>query len=318
MLVRKRRKTSRNKKVIGGKIMKLSILTPTYNRAKTLIRLYESLKKNKNYELEIEWLIMDDGSKDNTKEVVAQFQKDNLFPILYEYQENQGKMKALNALAPKASGDFIIECDSDDFFTNNAFRLISEHCILDDEIYAYAFLKYDQNECNIGKLFLQDGQVTTMFDLYFKQGETGEKALVFNSKIRKQFVYELEGQEKFVTESRMYHKMDKLYKIKGFNIPIMICEYQEDGYTKNIKEVFYQNPFGYYEYFKELLTMPLDGVIFMKRLYIIKHYILFSVLSKNMHPIQNANGIINKFLIVLLWFPGKIKTKIMFKKIKGV
>lgn len=212
--------------------MKISVLTPTYNRAKTLNRLYESLKKNLKYGLEIEWLIMDDGSKDNTEEIVKKFQEENIFTISYEKQENQGKMKALNNLVPKAQGEYLIECDSDDYFTDNAFQLIKEHCILSNEIYAYAFLKYNQNYCNIGNLFLEGKEVTTMFDLYYKQKETGEKALVFNTEIRKRFFYELEKDERFITESRMYHKMDKLYKIKGINSPLMICEYQDDRLHK--------------------------------------------------------------------------------------
>ena len=292
--------------------MKISVLTPTYNRARTLRKLYESLKKNIKYGFEIEWLIMDDGSKDNTEEVVKKFQEENAITIIYEKQENQGKMKALNNLVPKAQGEYLIECDSDDFFTDNAFQLINEYCTLDNETYAFAFLKYNKNHCNIGNLFREGKEITTMFDLYFKQGETGEKALVFNTEIRKQFCYELEKDERFVTEARMYHKMDKQYKIKGINSPLMICEYQEDGYTKNIKEVFKKNPYGYYEYFKELLEMPLKGVKFAKRLYIYKHYILFSLLTQKKQTIKSVKRFSDKIWISLLWIPGKIKTKFYF------
>ena len=292
--------------------MKISVITPTYNRAKTLGRLYESIKKNINFGGKIQWLIMDDGSKDNTEQVVNGFIDENLFDIVYEKQKNQGKMKAINAIISRADGDFIIECDSDDFFTNNAFKAILEKCVLNDNIYAYAFLKYDQNECNIGNLFPNEGAETSMFDLYFKDEEKGEKALVFNAKIRKQFMYELEENEKFVTEARMYHKMDKNYYIKGFNIPIMICEYQKDGYTKNIKEIFKKNPQGFYKYFEKIFEMPFVEITFIKRLYIIKHYILFSILAKKSHPIKNVKGRYNKFLTILLWIPGYIKTKCTF------
>lgn len=294
------------------KKMKISVLTPTYNRAKTLGKLYESLKKNVKYGFEIEWLIMDDGSKDNTEEVVKKFQEENIFTIIYEKQENQGKMRALNSLVQKANGEYLIECDSDDYFTDNAFQLINEHCTLDNETYAFAFLKYNQNYCNIGNLFVEDEEITTMFDLYFKQGETGEKALVFQTEIRKQFCYKLEKDERFITEARMYHKMDKQYHIKGINSPLMICEYREDGYTKNIKDVFKKNPYGYYEYFRELLDMPLRGVIFSKRLYIYKHYILFSVLTQKKHAIRSIKRFSDKVWISLLWLPGLIKTKMMF------
>ena len=275
-------------------------------------KLYESLKRNLKFGIEIEWLIMDDGSDDNTKEVVENFQKENSFPIIYERQENQGKMAALNNLVPKAKGEFIIECDSDDYFSDNAFEYINKYCKLDENIYAYAFLKYDQNYCNIGKLFKDDEQTTTMFDLYFKQGEDGEKALVFNSRIRKDFRYELEHGEKFITEARMHHKMDKQYKIKGLNLPLMICEYRQDGYTRNIKEVFKREPFGYYEYFKEILEMPLEGVKLKKLMYIYKHYILFSYLAKKKNLLKDVPRITDKIGISILWLPGIIKIKLMF------
>lgn len=231
--------------------MKISILTPTYNRAKLLNKLYRSLVENAKYDVEIEWLIMDDGSIDDTSLEVEKFIKENKFDIQYYSQENKGKMAAINNLIGYATGDLIIECDSDDYFKNNAFLTIKNTFNeMDDNTYALCYLKYDQNECNIGNLFKQ--KETTMFDLYFKQGEDGEKVLVYNAKIRKQFSYELENNEKFITEARMYHKMDMQYKIKCFNEPIMICEYQEEGYSKNIIEVFKKNPYGYYQYFKEI------------------------------------------------------------------
>ena len=121
--------------------MKVSVLTPTYNRENTIGKLYESLKKNLKFGIEIEWLIMDDGSTDNTEKLIKKYKEENSFPIIYQKQENQGKMSALNNLVPNATGDFIIECDSDDFFSYDAFRYISEHCTLDDNVYAYAFLK---------------------------------------------------------------------------------------------------------------------------------------------------------------------------------
>ena len=131
---------------------------------------------------------------------------------------------------------------------------------------------------------------TTMFDLYFKEGETGEKSIVFFANVRKQYKYELEKNERFVTEARMYHKMDEKYKILCVNKPIMICEYQKDGYTKNIKKQFIENPWN-------------------KRLYAIKHYILFSYLTKNKKSIQNIKGIENKILYLILYLPGIIKSK---------
>lgn len=294
--------------------MKISILTPTYNRAGLLNKLYKSLVENTKYDVEIEWLIMDDGSTDNTSEEVEKFIKENKFDIQYYSQENKGKMVAINNLIGYATGDLIIECDSDDYFKSNAFLTIENtYNEMDENTYALCYLKYDQNECNIGNLFKQ--KETTMFDLYFKQGEDGEKVLVYNAKIRKQFNYELENDEKFITEARMYHKMDLQYKIKCFNEPIMICEYQEEGYSKNITEVFKKNPFGYYQYFKEIFEHDFKGVLLKKRIYAIKHYVLFSVLTKHsfLESIKAVKGNMNKVLFAISYLPGVMLTKTRFK-----
>ena len=299
--------------------MKISVLTPSYNRASLLDKLYNSLVKNSKYGIDIEWLVMDDGSVDDTKEVVERFKEnrdsDNL-EIKYYFQENQGKMVAINNLVEKATGDLIVDCDSDDYFTHDAFKEIKEAYeeheqeIKSDKYYGLCFLKNDQNGNNMGNDF--KNKETTMFDLYFKEGETGEKAIVFLSNIRKQYKHELEHGEKFVTEARMYHKMDEKYKMICINKPIMICEYQEDGYTKNIKKQFIENKYGYFEYFKEIMQKDMKGVLFSKRMYAIKHYILFGYLTKAKKTLKNIKRCENKLLYILLYIPGRVKSKMKY------
>lgn len=298
--------------------MKISVLTATYNRAKLLDRLYTSIMVNNNNceELEIEWLIMDDGSTDNTKRIVGEYIKEGIIDIKYYNQENKGKMRAINELVKKATGDIMVECDSDDYFTQNAFNIILSairQCKDMGNVYALVFLKYDQNGHNMGNEFFEDNYESTMFDLYFKENITGEKALVFNSNIRKQFEYEVEDGEKFITEARLHHKMDLQYVVKCFNKPIMTCEYQKEGYSKNINKLFLENPQGYYNYFKEIFNQDMHGVTLKKRMYIYKHYILFSVLTKQKHVIKNVNGILNKILVSILYIPGKIATKLRIR-----
>lgn len=293
--------------------MKISVLTSTYNRGDLLKKLYNSLIQNSNYNVDVQWLIIDDGSKDDTKNIVKDFKDENKIEIKYFYQENQGKMLAINKLVKEANGDLIIECDSDDYFTEDAFDIIKneyQKCDKSD-IYALCFLKYDQNGNNMGNLF--KNEKTTMFDLYFKEGENGEKALVFFADVRKKYKHELEHNEKFVTEARMYHKMDVKYKMICINKPIMICEYQKDGYSKNIIKQFKNNPYGYYKYFQEILEKDMKGVKFSKRLYVIKHYILFGKLINAKKSLNKIMSTKNKILYCLLYVPGRIKTKMKFK-----
>lgn len=298
--------------------MKISVLTPTYNRAHLLDKLYASLLINSNNCMgcQIEWLIMDDGSTDNTRRVVEEYSKEGMVDVKYFYQENQGKMVAINNLVKKATGDLIIECDSDDFFTKDAFKIIMQslkECKDMSDTYALVFLKYTKDGKNMGNEFLENNYQSTMFSLYFKEGITGEKALVYNAGIRRKFEYELENNEKFVTEARLHHKMDLEKTVRCFNKPIMICEYQKEGYTRNINKLFKESPYGYYQYFKEIFEQDMHGVTFKKRMYVYKHYILFSVLTKQEHAIRNVKGIINKIMVTLLYIPGKIATKSKMK-----
>ena len=297
--------------------MKISILTATYNRAKYLNKLYSSIIDNIRSGYEIEWLIMDDGSSDNTEEVCKGFKNTDSFSIRYFKQENQGKMAAINNLSKYVTGELWIECDSDDYFADNCFRRIEKEYNKikgRDDIYAICFLKKDQNGDNMGNNFKKSE--TTMFDLYFKEEENGEKALVFISDIRGRFRYELENNERFVTEARMYHKMDLNYKMRCSNETIMICEYQEEGYSKNINKQFINNPFGYYKYFYEILAdMDTSEILFSKRLYVIKHYILFTYLTNNKLNLR-VQGIRNKLLIIALYIPGIIKSNKFIKNNK--
>ena len=260
--------------------MKISVLTATYNRGKYLNKLYKSLVDNMNYGLEIEWIIVDDGSIDKTKKNVDSFREENKFDIKYIYQENHGKMYAINEAVRNVTGDLIVDCDSDDFFSNDAFKIIKENSKYlksNKKIYALCFLKTLDSGKISGNEFEKNYKVTTMFDLYFKEGGSGEKILVFNSKIRKKYMHEIEVGEKFVTEARMYHKMDEKYNIMCINKVIEIGNYLDDGYTKNLKKTFSENPKGYYYYFKEILKKDRRGIKFRKRIYIWKNYLKFLI-----------------------------------------
>lgn len=292
--------------------MKISVITPTYNRKDTLGKLYNSILNNLQCDIEIEWLIMDDGSTDGTEEYIQKFKEEKKFCIKYYKQENQGKMRAINNLVPYADSDFLVECDSDDYFTENAFKTIKNNCILKEKIYAYVFLKSNEKNEIIGNEFKSNNFKSKMFDLYYKQGISGDKALVYNTKIRKQYKYKIEEGENFSTEARLHHEMDGKYDVLCFNEVVMICKYQEDGYSKNIKDIFKKNPNGYFKFFEEMLKKDFSGVKWEKRIYIIKHYILFKYLSKQKMDLRKTS-FVNKLLIYILYIPGIIKSYVKFK-----
>ena len=295
-----------------GEKMKLSILTATYNRGKYLQKLYDSIKENLKYNQNCEWIIVDDGSTDDTKTFVKKFKDENIIPIIYYYQKNNGKMSAINEAVKLATGDLIVDCDSDDYFVPDAFQKIEKNAnkLLENEnLYAMVFLKKENDGKISGNEFKRQVQITSMFDLYFKEDVQGEKIIVFNGKIRKEFFHKLEHNEKFITEARMYYEMDEKYKVIAINDVIEQGSYIDGGYTKNIRKTFKESPFGYYMYFKEILSKDMSGVLFSKRLYAIKHYILFSYLTNNKFDDSFMKDKLNKSLYRLLYVPGIMKSK---------
>lgn len=296
--------------------MKISVVTPTYNRAHTLTNLYKSLLKNRKYS-NFEWLIMDDGSTDDTEKLIKKWIKEYKIDIKYFKQKNKGKMEALNNLISKAKGELLIEVDSDDYLTDDAFKIILEEYkdIKDnDRVYALAFNRKTKDNKIIGNQ-KKEG-IYRLFDMYFKMKASGDSPLVFKTKIRKKYKYKLENNERFSTEGRMYHEIDLNYDgLKWISKPIVICEYLDDGYSKNINNIFKSNPYGYYAYYKEMFDHDFKGMPFKSRLHILKHYILFSKLTdkRKIYTIKNTKGLLNKLLVTILVIPGYILTNKSFK-----
>lgn len=296
--------------------MKISIVTATYNRAAMLTRLYRSILENSNQHADIEWLIMDDGSETSIEPLVLTWQQEAKFPISLFRQENKGKMAALNALIPKTVGDIIIEMDDDDYFVPNIFIqiILDYQKIVHQERVAGIIYEKEFPKNNRKMKTSLVGLIRTLYDLHYKEKLDFDMALVFKGDYRRKFHHELEDGEKFVTEARMYYKMDQ--GMDGFlirGIPIMICEYQEDGYTKGNIALFKNNPHGYYAFFREVFSYSQKGILFSKRLYNIKHFILFGYLSsQKFREMKKYPRGLNKILFLILYLPGRMVSKKRF------
>lgn len=290
--------------------MKISILTPTYNNAKLLDRLYVSIIINKNNsKLDIEWLIMDDGSTDNTKKIVSEYIKEGIIDIKLYSKENKGKMVAINSLMKYVSGELIIECSPEEYLTNNALNKI-ENSVKDSKdlgnIYAMVFLENDKNGNIIGNKFIEDNHESTMFDLYYKEKIIGKKALVYNTILRKNYVYKVEKDEKYIPEERLQYEMDLKYNIKCFNENVIINEENQEHDKKEIDELIMNNPKGYYEFSKEIFDQDLREVTLSKRIFIYKQFIKSAIYSKHKNSIADVSGILNKIITAIIYIPEKI------------
>lgn len=297
--------------------MKISVVTPTYNRAYTLYKLYNSLLENKKYYTNFEWVIIDDGSTDDTYTLVQTWIEDGCIDIKYYHQKNGGKMMALNNVMKYIDSDLIIEVDSDDYLVDDAFRTINEDYqkIKDLKsicgiIYLRKLTDKVDNKINCPK------QYATLYDLNYIYDYDSDTTLVFKTDIRKKYYHKLEKNENFITEARMYNEIGEKYDFYIVNKEIIVCEYLEDGYTKNILDQFKKYPFGYLEYYKEIIKLMHKGITFKKKMHIYKHYILFNYLAGKTKKdcIDGISGIKNKIIVSFLVLPGYIKSKEAFTK----
>lgn len=207
----------------------ITILTPSYNRADHLKRLAKSLESQSSYEFE--WLIVDDGSEDSTKELISSLEANNSFPVRYIHKENGGKHTALNVGFDEAKGDWIFIVDSDDWLKENCIekihRVIQD---LNDDIGSISILKAFESGKIIGEKF------PVGLDNYIDRIEKniiGDKGDVFKKSALNGFRFPVFSGEKFMAESPLFIWFGKNFKTSFINYPGYICEYQDGGLSDN-------------------------------------------------------------------------------------
>ena len=217
----------------------ITILTPTFNRAHLLPRLFESLTHQTDFDFE--WLVMDDGSTDGTSDLFAG--KTFLsapFPIRYYRQENGGKHRALNAGVKQAKGDFIFIADSDDWLLPQSVAIVGQHtsAIADDNIFAgVAGLDVFDDERIVGTGLPQDIIDCNAMDIRYRYHVDGDLKEVFKTTVLQEFPFPEIQDEKFCPEQLVWFRIAQKYKLRYFNIPIYVAEYQPNGITASIIRV---------------------------------------------------------------------------------
>lgn len=230
----------------------VTVFTPTYNRAYILGDLYHSLQRQTC--MDFEWLIVDDGSADDTKALVASWQGEkNPFPIRYIYQENGGKCRAINRGLKEADGRLFFTVDSDDYLTDDAIEKVIRW---DGELPADGhFCGYVGNRGitptqTPNRLFPGGYLDGTALDRYDQVD--GERAFVFYTEIHRKYLYPEFPGEKFLTEAVTWDLMaHDGYKMRFYNDIIWIWEYKDDGLTRAGYRVFLENPQGTGLFFRQ-------------------------------------------------------------------
>lgn len=244
--------------------MYFTIFTPTYNRGDVLYRLYESIKLQ-NFK-DFEWIIVDDGSTDNTSEILEKITKnENSIKIKYIKKENGGKHTAINLGVKVAKGDFFFIVDSDDYLPEDALSIIFEYVeqIKNNRHYAGVAGLRGSNANNPWNNFGTGKQRTknqsyldkeyidaTSFEYRYKYKILGDRAEVVRTSILKKHPLPSYADEKFMTEGVLWSSLaHEGYLFRWFNKVVYITEeYRNDGLTKNISEIHRKSPKGVREY----------------------------------------------------------------------
>lgn len=226
--------------------MTVTVLTPAYNRSSGVQALYQSLRKQTVKDFV--WLIVDDGSSDDTGNMVKRFQYEADFIIRYIYKENGGKHTALNLGISEIESELTFIVDSDDVLTQNAieeilelherYRAVSDLC-------GYTFLRMFPNGKINGKKFAQNETIASYIDMRINSHDThAEKAEVFFTRCLREFPFPEYPGEKFLGEDIVWMRMARQYKMVHVNSAIYIGSYLRDGLTINRRKNNILSPVG--------------------------------------------------------------------------
>lgn len=286
---------------------KLTIFTPTYNRQHTLYKAYESLINQTNKDFL--WLIIDDGSKDNTKEIVNAWKNENKIEIEYYKKENGGKHSAYNCALKLIKTELtLIALDSDDYLTLNAVEDILK-CWEENKknnVYGIVSLCGDSNLQNVYCKYFDSKKLQncSLKAAYVNQYFLGGAIFTIKTDYLKKFKYpEIKG-EKFFTEAYTYLQMDKPFVwLKEI---MCIREFREDGLTKNTLKLFINNPKSW------TLYNALRANVYKKWIYKIK-YTIYALSFARISRINVIEILKNKVLAIVL-YPFGIVGELLIKK----
>lgn len=236
----------------------VTILTPSYNRAHTLPRVFESLQKQ-TYKA-FEWLVIDDGSTDNTKELVEEFQQIADFKIRYYHHENQHKFLTFFRGIDLAEGKYFSPLDSDDAILPDSIDVLVKtwESIADSQnIVFVCSLCEDQFGNLVGDRFPKDPLISSIFDMRYKFKVKGDKWGMGKTEIYKKMKLnfdDLSGKG-FIPEGVFQFQFDKLGLHYCINKVTRIYFRDKDD-EQSLANQFYddKNAFGLAENYKAFLN----------------------------------------------------------------
>ena len=292
----------------------ITVLTPTFNRAYILNKAYESLlnQKDKNFE----WVVVDDGSKDNTETLIKKYIKENKIKINYIKKQNGGKHTAINEGVKKAKGKYLVILDSDDIFTPNAISLInkySEKYKNNENICGFSFLKCYPDNKKIGREMDDDEIVSNHIEYRYNNNMYGDMAEVFITDILKKYPFPIFKNERFLSEALIWNRIALKYDTVYINEKLYIADYLNDGLSNNFFKLVYNNPLGAMENANMFLIKKFKLPIRIKNAILFNGY---KLRAKKKYGKFNVNSN-NKILTIIMFIPGLLFYLLLITKNRG-
>lgn len=236
----------------------ISVITPTYNRATLLPRLYDSLKEQ-TYK-DFEWIIVDDGSVDDTAAVVDGFRKDNALKIRYIHKDNGGKHTALNLGVGKAEGELVVFLDSDDSLPQDSLQTISDEydkVRYVSDVAGVCGLMAHHDGTPIGSGFPFETDICSEFDVRFRHHVTGDLLEVFRTSVLREIPFPEIAGERFCPEQLCWFRIARKYRIHCFNHVVYLRDYLDGGLTDKIVKIRMLSPIASSMTYAEMLHYPI-------------------------------------------------------------
>lgn len=237
-----------------------TLYTPTFNRGHLLPRVYASLLAQDDKDFE--WLVVDDGSSDNTEQLVRSWMACAPFPVRYLSQSNQGKHVATNRAVEVASGEMFVIVDSDDWLAEGGLSAIRSAWeaipVAERQKYAnVAGLFLNTNGQPVTRLFPSDVMDCNSIEMETRFGITGEIAMATRTEVRRRFPFP-ENVGRYCMPSLVWNRIAACYLTRYINMPIQFKEYQEEGITlSGVARKIRLSPESFRIRSKELLDLPI-------------------------------------------------------------
>lgn len=219
----------------------ITLFTPTYNRVHLLSRLYNSILMQDV--IDVEWLIVDDGSIDDTEALIENFKKESIINIRYYKKSNGGKHTAINFGLQYAKGELFFIIDSDDVLAENALKNIKIHYQSiknNDKICGIVGLsQYIDKQEIVGDYFLRDDWEVSFADIYLKYHLKGDKSVAFKTEVLRKYSFPEKQRIRFVFEAVVWHEMSKKYNVLALNKIVQFVEYQKSGVSDSSFKKWY-------------------------------------------------------------------------------